>query len=282
MQTSNTPHMGCVQTSRLLGRPQIHTTSSNNSMKHPRTSMNIPALCCLLGALSTPAALAVVVEDFESYSTGDGDVTATPPWTMETPGSSSVAEDGGNQFLTFSGPGDWTHHHRPSTIPITNTGSFSIDVYITVETDLDHAFGLAYSAGDEPPVDWYQDYGSYVRVTDDGDGANGTVSLDVRDGGGFVDDIASLNLNEWYTIRLDNIDTASGGSFDVSVDGIGSVHTGAGFRQAFDSDPLDTVLLMAGNGAGSGVRVDNINVVPEPSVALLGTLGMFGLIRRRR
>ena len=35
-------------------------------------------------------------------------------------------------------------------------------------------------------------------------------------------------------------------------------------------------------GGGNGLSFDNINVVPEPSAALLGGLGVLGLLRRRR
>ena len=39
----------------------------------------------------------------------------------------------------------------------------------------------------------------------------------------------------------------------------------------------------SGSGSdGSGFLVDNFTVVPEPSAALLGSLGMLALLRRRK
>jgi hypothetical protein len=38
----------------------------------------------------------------------------------------------------------------------------------------------------------------------------------------------------------------------------------------------------AGNGFGLSGTTNTINMVPEPSTALLGLLGIAGLIRRRR
>lgn len=38
----------------------------------------------------------------------------------------------------------------------------------------------------------------------------------------------------------------------------------------------------ANGGAGNDGFIDNISVVPEPTAALLGSLGMLGLLRRRR
>lgn len=41
-------------------------------------------------------------------------------------------------------------------------------------------------------------------------------------------------------------------------------------------------LSNSGSGSGNGFLVDNFSVVPEPSAALLGGLGLLALLRRRR
>ena len=45
-------------------------------------------------------------------------------------------------------------------------------------------------------------------------------------------------------------------------------------------DLVGTSTLTAISGTNSGWQL--VNAVPEPSVALLGALGIFGLVRRRR
>ncbi|TWT92019.1 hypothetical protein Pla108_41620 [Botrimarina colliarenosi] len=207
------------------------------------------------------AASAVVVDDFESYSPGDLQTVGAPAWTVENAGDSTVVSDGSNQYLTYGGTGDWRHSYRESGAAIFDTGSISFRLFVEAEAT-DHAIGLVGTPeGTNGIIDWYGDYGPYIRVTDDTAGAAGVVSLDTRDGGSFVDDIATLNLNQWYDVRLD-IDTTGGdaglGGFNIFLDNT-QIYTSSDFRRAFDG-PLANVLLMAGSGVGQTVRVDDIEV----------------------
>ncbi|MBN1796913.1 MAG: PEP-CTERM sorting domain-containing protein [Sedimentisphaerales bacterium] len=222
----------------------------------------------------TAVSQAVLVDDFESYATG----SIVSPWVEEAAGVAAIEDDAGNQYLTYGDDsGDWRHVYRPAGVNLETTGSFSFDVQVDGEVGLDHAMGM--TNVDAP--NWYSNYGPYVRVTDDTAAQAGVVSLDTRDGGGFVDDIATLTVGQTYTILLD-IDMSGTGTFDIYVDG-GLVYSNAGFRNTDTANALDNVLLMSGTSTEEkAVRIDNINVTPEPmTVALLG-LGGLAVFRKRK
>ncbi|TWT90494.1 hypothetical protein Mal64_08850 [Pseudobythopirellula maris] len=246
-----------------------HTTTNRTSqaltIKDPfqrNTNMlshlNTIRFVAFSAALCLPLfAQAIVVEDFESYATGDLQTVGAPTWTVENAGDSTVGSEGGNQYLAFGGTDDWRHSYRASNASILDTGSLSFRVYAEDEAT-DQAIGLTDSSEE---IDWYGDYGPYIRITDDTAAGAGVVSLDTRDGGAFVDDIATLNIGQWYDIRLD-INTAGGdaglGGFDIYLDD-NLVYSSADFRRAFGA-PLDNVLLMGGSGIGQTVRVDDIEI----------------------
>lgn len=87
------------------------------------------------------------------------------------------------------------------------------------------------------------------------------------------------------------------GGTTTFVPGAVTSFTSPGIAQAFDVDPVSFTIpegsAAIGNVIGIGVRsgnnfieVDNFSLsvtpVPEPSIALLGGLGLIGLLRRRR
>ncbi|TWT90496.1 hypothetical protein Mal64_08870 [Pseudobythopirellula maris] len=227
-----------------------------------------------------PAALAapLVVDDFESYTAGDLDVVATPAWTAEYAGLSQIASAAGNQYIVNAGDSDWSHSYRSLGASVTQQAVLSFDIYVEDDVEIDHAFGLTDSS---EAVDWYGDYGPYVRVTPDGPGAAGIAGLDVRDGGGFVDDIAQITTGVWHNVKL-AVDTAGGGSFDVYLNDA-PVYSGAGFRRGYGA-PLENFLLMAGQNTSPLVRVDNvtIDVIPEPASLMIGFVGLAAIAAGRR
>lgn len=227
------------------------------------------AVVALLGFMTPFAsALDVTIDTFDSYLLGDIDTVGSPPWTAEVTGMGEVRNDGGDQYLSFgdNGGGDWRHLYRSTGVPLDTTGNLEFRIYIEAEA-VDHAFGLTDSSD---TIDFYSDYGPYVRVTDDTAGTTGVVSLDARDGGAFVDDIATLNLDQWYDIRLE-IDTAGGdaamGGSNVYVDDA-LVFSSSDFRRPFGAS-LDNFLLMGGNGSGLDVRVDDIRLTGLPDLVAI-------------
>ncbi|MCP5532619.1 MAG: hypothetical protein H7A49_12625 [Akkermansiaceae bacterium] len=70
-------------------------------------------------------------------------------------------------------------------------------------------------------------------------------------------------------------------TLSYSTDGVNYVTSAniTGFHFAPVGSDFETVAFDAGTQT---TRIDSVTVVPEPAAALLGTLGLFGLLRRRR
>jgi hypothetical protein len=113
--------------------------------------------------------------------------------------------------------------------------------------------------------------------------------------------ITGLTAGNAYTVYFDarQRDGTSGGSFDVVVDttapsgGFDITPTSTDWAQqsiTFTANATSHTLRIANydydteavTATGAGLMVDNFSVIPEPSAALLGSLGMLCLFRRRR
>ena len=91
------------------------------------------------------------------------------------------------------------------------------------------------------------------------------------------------NTTYWFRVVGSDLDLA-GRSYTLgfSTDGVSYVSTGplTGFHSALVGSDFETVTFES--GAGTILTLDNVSVVPEPSAALLGGLGLLALLRRRR
>jgi hypothetical protein len=229
-------------------------------------------LFCMAASLSS----AVLVDDFEGYELGDVATVTGGMWN--TTGTGTIVSDGTNQYLKAGNGGSgYAYTRRIGGLPfnVTEQATVSFDIYC--ESDVvDQAFGLT----DNSAMTWYDQYGPYCRIISDGIADNGLVELSVRDGGVFIDDLVYLNLNQLYTISL-VIDTAGGdalkGGFDLYLDGA-LIRSGNDFRKAY-ANPLTTFTVSVAQP--DTVRVDNINLIPEPATLILLGLGGLGLIRRK-
>lgn len=101
-----------------------------------------------------------------------------------------------------------------------------------------------------------------------------------------------LNFNQTYTIlaRYDFVAGAGNDTGDLFVnpttaDGSGNTPYVAATTIGTDAVTISSVSLRQGTAANApGLVIDNLSVaiVPEPSTALLGGLGLLALLRRRR
>lgn len=144
---------------------------------------------------------------------------------------------------------------------------------------------------------WFMGGSDYGTASD----GNYQVNL-ISDGNSYFlsTAITGLTVGNSYTVYFDARQRAGGaGNFDVFVnttipvggfDITPSSTTWAQQSITFTAEAASHTLSIANydyaTGAatttGSGLMVDNFTVVPEPSAALLGGLGMLCLLRRRR
>jgi hypothetical protein len=112
--------------------------------------------------------------------------------------------------------------------------------------------------------------------------------------------ITGLTVGNSYTVYFDARQrSGGGGSFDVVVDttvpsgGFDITPSSTTWAQqsiTFTAEAASHTLRIANYNyadeavttTGAGLMVDNFSVVPEPSAALLGGIGMLALLRRRR
>ena len=152
-------------------------------------------------------------------------------------------------FLVASG-GTQTANHLVA-VGNFNTTTTAFDVFATAQTDTDKVNGVFAATG---PASF-----------------NGTI-IDVFVGLGATIAEAQTSGN-WVVIRT-NANTA----FPADVSGTGASTPSINI-------PANVTIIGKGNaqhGFTTIGGVNAINFVPEPSVALLGALGLLGLVRRRR
>ncbi|MFD0893480.1 hypothetical protein KBB96_18795 [Luteolibacter ambystomatis] len=115
-----------------------------------------------------------------------------------------------------------------------------------------------------------------------------TDSVDVYNGA-FVTGVSGITITAGATnflrITGSNFGTASATyTIGFSTDGVNYV-TGAASTAFFSGNravPIETLVFEGGTTAGTSFRVDNVSLIPEPSIVGLGGLGMLLVLRRRR
>lgn len=219
-------------------------------------------IACLL--VSAAQAEFILIDDYESYDIGALPTVAVPPYT--TSDAAFYANitldplDYYNKVFSNYGSGDWRDTRIALPVVADGAAFLSFDILVNTDTGLDNAWGLTHNEW----INWYSDYGPYVRVIEDATNGDGKYQLSTRDGGGFVDNIASLNTGQWYNIALgiDTYDTSDGGDgeFDIYLDGA-LIYTDSGFRHGYDpaEGGLDVFCMFAGSTAVLGnVMTDNV------------------------
>lgn len=230
--------------------------------------------------LGLPAAHATIVfsDDFESpdvtAAQSDGNTSGAVPsgWVGATSGFGStrrgVVDEAHGDFTDPVGEQAFAFRYTNSglTSDVGEIGSLSLGQTITVSFDVvmdGHNDGLPYEAG---------------LVLFNGGARNAVETYDKNTVGVLAKSSGSASNDGLYTTIMFSYIVG-----DAVVDNNGAAGGGG---ITWDPGLLGNDIAIRFKGATGSATIDNvsidISVIPEPRVALLGGLGLLGLLRRRR
>ena len=229
---------------------------------------SLPAATITLGT-STPGAGDGIT--FIGGSTGDGDNTDHDFVASDYLGNHNQGLDVGQSFTTGANVGGYL------------LSSISVR-QVSWASDYDYT-------GGDVTLRFFDSSGGFFPSAQM---ASQTVSIDPGVGGDVVtggaptlpmwltftfDAPIALDANKLYAFVFHSTGTSSNDGFFMNLDGTsnGGAYTGG---SSITAD--NTSNLWNGNSSGDRTFVATMAAVPEPSVALLGGLGLLGLLRRRR
>ena len=117
----------------------------------------------------------------------------------------------------------------------------------------------------------------------------GSTIIEAFNGGTWFDALTGISVsadtNYWLRVIGTDLDV-SGRKYTVGFSTDGTTYTTSSSITAFHASPGEykdfESIGFESLAGGPTLTVDNISIVPEPSAALLGGLGMLALLRRRR
>ena len=196
--------------------------------------------------------------------------------SLAGPASAAIVIAGGNGDFESTNVSDMTYYGPANGI---YDGPFT-----SVE-------GWTFSGGSGSNFRWLFDNTTPFGPVD------GTYALNLTQANGTFANVATTSVTglvngEEYTLSFDTAARSGAfGTITVDVDGtqVGSFNQTVGTSYVTQSytftatGPTATVAFNYGATLnGNGYMLDNVTVIPEPSTALLGGLGLLALLRRRR
>jgi hypothetical protein len=281
---------------------------------HRKTTSALGAALCLFTAASSEAAIVANFTDGNGTDTVDqyigiaGGGWATD-WSTNAEGlqgatkTSTVVNtnplNGGGNYLSTTVAGDGGQNSRATVSRTYDNAVVPLNAAHTISFDirLDEA-NLANFTATGDPSDYIQAFahsannqgefssgGTWlVRAVPNATGASWLLYAGNKNGtGGLVDSGVSFAANTVYrfVISLDPVNR----EYNVSINGTYTSST-LGFRQnTTTANPnLHFGARTSAVGETRTFSLDNVNIaaVPEPSVAMLGGIGLLALLRRRR
>ena len=252
---------------------------------HRSSRLPLAAIIAVVTASTLHAATVVYSTDFNSPAYSDGGIIGQDGWAItltSTINPINVANTGSNGSVSLATTGQDV---RRSFTPTASSGSVYLKADITV--------GSAQTAGDY--FLHLSDGGTsnfYSRVYIKSSGTGFVMALGTSSGtAGLVYGSTVLNFATAYTM-LARYDFVAGAANDTGAlfinptndDGVGNTPYVAATTIGTDAALFGTVALRQGTAASAPtVTIDNLVVsVPEPDAAVLGSIGLLALLRRRR
>lgn len=248
-------------------------------MKEKLSLVAVVALC----ALPAKAATVLYSTDFTDPTYSDGALIGQDSWvlTNSTANPLNVADAAGTGTVTLTTSGQDV---RRAFTPAQTVGS----VYLTVEFTV---------ASAQATGDYFVHLGVdnsttlfYARTYIRSEGTGFVMALGTSSGPPTYGTTV-LDFNTSYTMlaRYDFVPGTGNDTGALFINpsdplGVGDTAYVAATTIGTDASTISAVGLRQGNSSNAaGVTIDSITVaIPEPTTALLGALGVLGLLRRRR
>jgi hypothetical protein len=242
-------------------------------------------------ALAGQATAAVIVSDDFNYTDGNLTTVSTGAWVaFNGAGTLPVQVNGGSATVANVASGTSGEDLRLGLGTGYTTGVLYYSALITPLSAPTTANGDYFFSGYSSAATGGGFFGRlFLSTTTTG------FTFSLSNGGSTPTDWTSnVTINSEYLVvlRLDvAARTATMGVFDPSsAPSLDSQLTISGGTASGTTGAIDSIALRQGSGSGgfsnriSGVMVSSsiTEVIPEPSSALLGAIGIFGVLRRRR
>lgn len=205
----------------------------------------------------------------DGWTTGDNGGSGFGSWTLSSSNGGSYIGSTGQGDPSFglyanSDPGNYSTASRSFTGGALTSGqTFSIDLGHTANITTNKDLGINLTDGGSVVFTLKFVGGATNWVLDDG-------------GGGTFGSGQNYAPNTSLTFSF----TYEGGNNYSYTFGTGS---GTNYTATNDISGIDGIeLFNTGQGSGENFGFNNLTIVPEPSIALLGGLGLLCLLRRRR
>lgn len=247
--------------------------------------MKLPILSLIALGITPSASAAVLIADFEEPTYTTGNIAGQDGW-------SNNASGGGQSVVTTTSSGLYTGGQGLQGN--TYLGAKS-SILAGNQIQYDFHFQTATSSSERVSAGFWLDDGDATFQASEFGASGGLISgatFGVR-GANYGTEFGSgvsPTAGTWYqvllsyddltsSVTMDVIDLTNGGAV-VDLDPGGA---GSSFTHTFTSQYGGPVSDADGIGVRSSgnYTMDNIYSVPEPSIAVLGLLGMAGLLRRR-